>query len=277
MIGLNRTTYQYEAKPDPNEGLIQRTRELASRFPYYGSPKLYYLIRQAGMQVNHKRVERLYRLEKLSLRLKKSRKRLRGLRSALPVPNAQDRVWSMDFIHDRLVNGRQLKCLTLVDHCTREAPALHAHHSIRGKDVAQVLEQLRLQGRKPSTLVTDNGPEFRGLALARWAVLNQVRLHFIEPGKPIQNAFIESFNSRFRQECLNQNWFINLEESRLIIEAWRKEYETVRPHSGLKGLTPKMAAQQQSTQPFASNLMNLHVRSWPNQWGKFKGLAFPQY
>lgn len=144
LIGLNRATYQYQAKVDPNEGLIQRIRELASRFPYYGSPKLYYLLRQEGLRVNHKRVERLCQLERLSLRLKKNRKRLRGLRSALPVPNRQDQVWSMDFIHDRLINGRQLKCLTLIDHCTREAPALHANHSVRGKNVVQVLEQLRL-------------------------------------------------------------------------------------------------------------------------------------
>lgn len=242
LLGLERATYRYRPLPDRNVALIERLRALAAQYPRYGSPMLYNLLRNEGMIVNHKRVERLYRLEKLSLRRKKSRRRLRHLRAALPAPVRRDAVWAMDFVYDRLMTDRQLKCLTIVDHCTREAPALHANHSIRGRDVVEVLETLRRNGRKPDILVSDNGSEFRSKALAKWASANRVSLHFIEPGKPTQNAYCESFNGRFREECLSQHWFANVSEARLIIEVWRREYENVRPHSGLKGRTPKMAA-----------------------------------
>ena len=148
----------------------------------------------------------------------------------------------MDFIFDRLCSGWQLKNLTIVDHCTREAPTIYSDHSIRGKDVVDVLEKLRCNGRKPSILVMDNGSEFRSKVMAKWASDHGVLLHFIEPGKPTQNAYCESFNGRFREECLDQNLFGNIEEARLIIEAWRKGYENIRPHSGLNGRTPRMAA-----------------------------------
>lgn len=243
LVGLERATYRYRPLPDRNSAIAERLRTLAARYPRYGSPLLYYLLRNEGVMVNHKRVERLYRMEKLSLRRKRSRKRLRHLRSALPVPTKRDTVWAMDFVHDRLMSERQLKCLTIVDHCTREAPALHADHSIRGRDVVEVLETLRQSGRKPAILVSDNGSEFRSKVLAKWASDNGVLLHFIEPGRPTQNAYCESFNGRFREECLNQNLFANVSEARLIIEAWRREYENVRPHSGLKGRTPRMAAE----------------------------------
>lgn len=242
LIGLERATYRYRPLPDRNAAIAERLRVLAAQYPRYGSPMLYNLLRNEGIMINHKRVERLYRLGKLSLRRKRSRKRLRHLRVALPVPTRQDGVWAMDFVHDRFTTDRQLKCLTIVDHCTREAPALHADYSIRGRDVVEVLENLRRSGRKPAILVSDNGSEFRSKAMAKWASDNGVLLHFIEPGKPTQNAYCESFNGRFREECLNQHLFANVLEARLIIEAWRKEYENVRPHSGLKGRTPKMAA-----------------------------------
>ena len=242
LVGLERATYRYRPMPDRNVAIRERLRVLAARYPRYGAPLLYNLLRNEGNMINHKRVERLYRLEKLSLRRKRSRKRLRHLRVALPVPTSRDSVWAMDFVHDRLTTDRQLKCLTIVDHCTREVPALHADHSIRGGDVVQVLERLRLSGRKPAILVSDNGSEFRSKAMAKWASDNGVLLHFIEPGKPTQNAYCESFNGRFREECLNQHLFANVLEAQLIIEAWRKEFENVRPHSGLKGRTPQMAA-----------------------------------
>lgn len=242
LVGLERATYRYRLLPDRNVEITKRLKALAAQYPRYGSPMLYNLLRNEGIMVNHKRVERLYGVEKLSLRRKRSRKKLRHLRVALPLPAKRDEVWSMDFIFDRLLTNRQLKCLTIVDHCTREAPALHPAHSIRGKDVVEVLEDLCRKGRKPSVLVTDNGSEFRSKVVAKWASDHGVLQYFIEPGKPTQNAYCESFNGRFRDECLNQNWFMNIEEARLIIETWRREYENIRPHSGLKGRTPKMAA-----------------------------------
>jgi putative transposase len=239
LVSLNRSSWGYEPRPDRNAELRKRLKELAARYPRYGSYQMYFILRNEMGAINHKRVDRVYRQEGLSLRRKAKRKRLRHLREAMPVPDRQDEVWSMDFIHDQLTTGRRLKCLTIIDHCSREAPALHADHSIRGIHVVQILERLRAQGRKPKVLVTDNGSEFTSRAMAAWAAPHGVRLFFIEPGKPVQNAFIESFNGKFRNLCLNQNWFSTLPQAQLIIEAWRKEYNNDRPHSSLDGLTPQ--------------------------------------
>lgn len=204
----------------------------------------FHIRREWNEPINHKRTERLYREEGLSMRLKKKRKKLRHLRVALDVPKGRDDVWAMDFIHDRLSTNRQLKVLTMVDLCTRESPALHGGHSIRGSDLVSLLERLRGAGRKPRTIVMDNGPEFRSKAMQVWASKHGVHLHFIEPGKPQQNGFIESFNSRFRAECLDRNLFETLDAARLFIEAWRAQYENERPHSSLNGMTPKEYAEK---------------------------------
>lgn len=168
------------------------------------------------MPVNHKRVDRIYRREGLSLRLKTRRKRASYLRVAFPVPTRTDETWSMDFIHDALVSGRPFKCLTIVDYFSNESPANRVDHSIRGKDVVATLERLRKRGRKPATIVVDNGPEFRSEAMGLWPKLHGVRRHFIEPGHPLQNAFIESFNSRIRAECLSAQWYRTLKEARVF-------------------------------------------------------------
>lgn len=213
-------------------------RELAARYPY-GHQMIHDMIRNEWHEpVNRKRTERLYREEGLLLRLRRKKKKLRHLRVTLEVPKAPDEVWSMDFIFDRLSSGRQLKILTMVDHFSRSLPDLHPATSIKGSDVVEILERLRTQGRKPKTIVTDNGSEFRCKAMAAWATKNDVRLHFIEPGKPQQNAFVESFNSRFRAECLDQNLFENLDAAGLFIRAWKREYENIRPHSSLGGIPP---------------------------------------
>jgi putative transposase len=196
--------------------------------------------------INHKRTARLYRLENLQLRRRK-KKRLRHQRQAQPAATHRDDVWSMDFIHDWLGTNQRLKCLTMIDHCTKELPDLLANTSIKSKDVVAILDSLRLQGRKPRTLVVDNGPEFRSRALLKWATKHQVQLHFIEPGKPTQNAFIESFNGKFREECLDRNFFENLDHARLFIAAWKIEYETVRPHSSLGGISPKQFVERMTT------------------------------
>jgi len=145
----------------------------------------------------------------------------------------------MDFIFDWLATNQKLKVLTIVDQFTRETPDLFAHTSIKGAGVVEVLERLRIAGRVPKTISVDNGSEFRSRALQAWATANHVHLHFIEPGKPTQNAYIESFNSRFREECLNRNLFANLDHARLFISQWKREYEERRPHSSLGGMTPK--------------------------------------
>lgn len=188
--------------------------------------------------MNHKKTERIYREEKLSLRLRWKRKRPAVARVPLPVPEKPNQVWSMDFVHDRIWQGRRFRVLVIVDDFTRECLALEVDTSLGGERVKRVLERLKDQRGKPAVLRTDNGPEFTGAALDQWAFENNVQLHFIEPGKPYQNAFAESFNSTLRRECLNANWFSSLEESRRVIETWRQEYNGERPHSSLNDLTP---------------------------------------
>jgi putative transposase len=213
--------------------------ELAARNPAYGHQMIHdMIVLEWPSPVNHKRTLRIYNEEKLNLRLRKKRKKLRHLRVALEIPKKPDEVWSMDFIFDWLGNNKRLKVLTMVDHHSRSVPDLHAATSIKGRDVVNVLEKLKRSGRKPKVIVIDNGPEFRSKALRTWANDNGVHLHFIEPGKPQQNAFVESFNSRFRVECLDQNLFANLDSAGLFIAAWKRDYENIRPHSSLGGLPP---------------------------------------
>lgn len=214
-------------------------REIAAQNQAYGHGIIHDMLRlEFNEPINHKRTERIYHEEKLSLRLRKRRSRLRHLRVALEVPKVRDEVWSMDFIFDWLGTDRRLKVLTMLDHHSRTLPDLHAASSIKGVDVVAILERLRLEGRKPKVISLDNGPEFRCKAMLAWATRHGVRLHFIEPGKPHQNGFIESFNGRFRAECLDQNLFENLDVARLFIAKWKREYENVRPHSSLGGLPP---------------------------------------
>lgn len=239
VFELSRYAWWYSPRPDRNVKLKERMRALAAQYPFYGHPMIHdKILQEWKTPVNHKRTERIYKEEGLSLRLKKKRKKLRHLRIALPIPTGPDEVWSMDFIHDWLSDNRQLKVLTMVDHCTRRLPEVFAGYSIKSNDVVNVLECQRVLGRKPKTIVVDNGPEFRSKALQAWATKHGVRIHFIEPGKPTQNAFIESLNGRFRTECLNQHLFENLDAARLFISDWKRQYETERPHSSLGGKTP---------------------------------------
>lgn len=238
IFGLNRFTWWYEKKPDRNVALRARIVELAGSQPY-GCQMIHDTIRNEWPEpVNHKRTERIYREEGLLLKKRKKNKKLRLVRQKLDLPASQDEVWAMDFIFDRLASGRQLKVLTMTDHFSKMIPDLFVAHSIRGHDVVALLERLKIAGRKPKTIVVDNGSEFRSKVMARWARENSVKLHFIEPGKPQQNAFIESFNSRFRAECLEQNLFETIAEAGLLIRKWKSDYENIRPHSSLGGLPP---------------------------------------
>lgn len=192
--------------------------------------------------INHKRTERLYREEGLALRRKRRRKRAAGARVILPLPQQVNERWSMDFITDGIVTGRRFRALTIVDDYTRECPTIEVDTSLGGRRVVSVLDRLAETRGLPKTITIDNGPEFAGRALDEWAYRKGVKLNFIRPGKPIENAYIESFNGRFRDECLNTNWFLSLKHAREVIEEWRKDYNEVRPHSSLKGATPKAYA-----------------------------------
>ncbi len=249
MVGLWRSTRHYDPLPDTEaEKLIIRLRDLAERRSTWGCPMLHAIVKREGLVVNHKRTERIYKEERLSLKLRRRKtKKVSELRAPLvPAENPNER-WSMDFIHSRLIHGRRIKSLTIVDDCSREAPAIETDTSIPGARVVRVLDQLKDTRGLPKVIVIDNGPEFSGRVLDDWAWRNGVKLHFIDPGKPQQNAFIESFNATFRKDCLNQNWFYTLEEAKEEIEKWRLDYNEYRPHSSLEDLTPNEFMKQFST------------------------------
>jgi len=239
LAGLCRTTYRYRGRSRGDDRVRKRLRELASERPRFGTPRLTVLLRRELGPVNHKRVERIYREEGLQLP-RKSKKRRRGNSRVmvLNMPKKPNERWSMDFMSDSLSSGRRFRLLTIVDEVTRECIAIEVDTGISGERVVRTLSRLGEMRGLPQTLVTDNGPEFTSKAMQVWAQLAGVSQHFIDPGKPVQNAFVESFNGRVRDECLNQSWFSNLGEARRIIEGWRIDYNTCRPHSSLNYMTP---------------------------------------
>ena len=247
LLGLSWTSYAYVSRRASDSDLRQKMRDIAQTKRRYGCPRIYVQLRRAGWKVNHKKVERLYREEGLSLRLRKRKKYASVPRIPLPKPERPGQCYAMDFVHDQLANGRRFKALTIIDPCAKESPAIEVDTSIPGERVRQVLERLFDSRPLPETLIVDNGPEFSGKVLDAWAFSKGIQLHFIQPGKPVQNAFCESFNGKFRDECLNENWFTTLEEARTLIEAWRKEYNENRPHSGLNNLTPMEYIQRLKT------------------------------
>ena len=205
---------------------------------------MHVLLRREGLVVNHKRTERIYRELGLCLKTKKRKKLVNALRLVLPTPTKPNEVWAADFIFDALSFGRRLKCLNIIDVFSRECLAIEVNMSISGKDVVRVLGRLRETRGMPKTIMVDNGPEFTGRALGEWVLEHGINLAFIRPGKPIENSLIESFNGRFRDECLNEQWFRNIDEAKAKIEAWRQEYNTERPHSGINDLTPQEFAER---------------------------------
>lgn len=244
-LGFARSSMTYESRRAQPSGLVERMKALATQRPRFGYRRLHTLLGREGFKVNHKRVYRLYRLEGLSVR-KKARRKLAGHieRTVLPPPTRPNERWSMDFVSDATVTGRRFRTFNIVDDFTRECLAISVDSSINGHRVARLLGELVVARGKPQFIVSDNGPEFISKALDRWAYETDVKLHFIRPGKPVENAFIESFNGRFRDECLDQHWFADLADARSTIGAWRVDYNEVRPHGSLGGLTPKEYAAQ---------------------------------
>lgn len=231
MVHMSASAYRYQPRPDRNTELRERILALAQRYKRYGVGMIYLKLRQAGVLVNYKRVERLYRLEKLQVRRRKRKKIPVGDRQPLLRPSRANEVWSMDFVFDRTADGRVLKALVIVDDATHEAVAIDVERAISGHGVVRVLERLALSRGLPQVIRTDNGKEFCGKAMLEWAHARGVALRLIEPGKPNQNAYVESFNGRLRDECLNEHWFTSLLHARTVIETWRREYneEGVQP------------------------------------------------
>lgn len=240
LVDLSRTAYGYKSRRAEHETVLrQRLRELATQRKRFGSPRLHIMLKREGLVINHKRTERIYREEGLALRKKRRRKGAAGARIIMASPEKPNQKWSMDFVTDSLVSGRRFRALAIVDDYSRECPAIEVDTSLGGRRVVGVLERLGELRGLPEVITVDNGPEFAGRSLDEWAYRKGIKLSFIRPGKPIENAFAESFNGRLRDECLNTNWFMNLKNAREIIETWRKDYNTVRPHSSLGGLAPE--------------------------------------
>lgn len=244
LVRMDRSSFRYQSRrPDESE-LRERLRMLAAQRPRFGARRLWLLLRREGHIVNHKKVERLYRLEGLTVRKRKRKRVALVPRQVRPKAERVNERWSMDFTHDATADGRSFRTLNVVDDWSRECLAISVARSIRGDQVAEVLERLGEQRGLPEAIVVDNGPEFASRALDAWAYRRGVQLLFIEPGKPVQNAFVESFNGSFRDECLNQHWFETLDDAIRLIEAWRLDYNRARPHSSLGDLTPEEFARQ---------------------------------
>lgn len=249
LVGLCRSSARYQTRRSGDEELRERLRELAGERRRFGYRRLHVMLEREGRVVNHKRIYRLYREEGLTVR-KRSRKRVSRERLPLEAPLGPDQLWSLDFVSDTLSWGRKIRMLTVVDAYTRESLAIEVDTSLPGQRVARVLDRvIDERGAKPAEIVLDNGPELTSRALDQWAYEKGVTLRFIEPGKPVQNAFIESFNGRLRDECLNEHWFLSLADARKIIEEWRMDYNECRPHSSLGNLTPEEYRRREHRDP----------------------------
>lgn len=239
----------YDAKPDhENEVLAARLVELAHERRRFGYRRLHALVEREGTHANHKRIYRLYREAGLAVRRRRKRQGVMIEREQLALPGAPNEVWSIDFVMDALSNGRRVKCLTVVDDFTKEAVDIVVDHGISGLYVARALDRAARFRGYPKAVRTDQGPEFTSRALDQWAYANGVALKLIQAGKPTQNAYIESFNGKFRDECLNEHWFTTLAHARAVIAAWRQDYNEQRPHSALNYLSPsEFAAKHRAT------------------------------
>lgn len=255
LVSVSRTVFRYQPKwSELNEKIQKRMRELAGAHKRMGLWQMVRIIRREVGAVNHKRIERLYRLDGLTLSVRRRKKLKSVARIELPVPTKRNERWSMDFVQDKLWNGRRFRCLNIVDMFTRQCLAIDVDTSIGGMRVKRVLERLVADYGKPETITVDNGPEFISQHVDEWAYRTGVKLAFIRPGKPVENAYVESFNGKFRDKCLNTHYFSTLQEAREKISHWRDEYNTFIPHRSLKGLTPHEFATQNSTEKLSLQL-----------------------
>jgi putative transposase len=237
LVGLDRSTLRYRRKRPDDATVRQRLRELAAERRRFGYRRLGWMLAREGHAMNHKKLYRLYHEEQLMVGRRRGRKRALGTRAPMTLPNAINQRWSLDFVSDALSDGRRFRILCIVDDFSRECLATVVDTSLGGVRVVRELERLVIERTVPQVVVSDNGTELTSGAVLRWAT-GRLAWHYIEPGKPVQNAFIESFNSRLRDECLNEHLFLTLAEARQTIEAWRHDYNHLRPHGSLGALTP---------------------------------------
>lgn len=241
VLGLCRSTFDYKLKPKNDDAIKDRMSAIVERHRRYGLPRVHWLLKREGLVKNQKKTARIYRAMKFQIKLRKGKKRANVIRMPLAKPTKPNQVWSMDFIFDRMENGRTLKVFNVVDDFSKICIGQIVDSSITGKRLVNFFSKLE---EKPTWLRCDNGPEFWSRAFQQWAYEN-VKIDFIDPGKPTQNAFVESFNGKFRSECLNENMFFSLNHARELIDEWRIEYNEVRPHRTLKGKSPKEFAREE--------------------------------
>lgn len=247
LLRFNRASWYY--RPHPREDRVIRGRicEIAQARPRFGFQRIHVLLRREGWIVNKKRVYRIYREERLTVRLRRRQKRASHLRMIPPQASQVNERWSMDFVADALLDGRRLRALTVIDNFSRHSPIIEPDFTLTGTKVVAALERVAKRSGYPKMITVDNGSEFASKALDAWAYAHGVKLDFIRPGKPVDNAVIESFNGRFRDECLNANVFVSLHDARWKMEAWRIDYNEHRPHSSLGNLTPREFTEQAAT------------------------------
>ena len=238
-LPVNRSTYHYRSRRAGQAHLITRIKEIAATRVRYGYRRIHVLLRREGWRINPKRVYRLYREMGLQLRNKTPKRRVKAkLREDRQLATRPNETWAMDFVHDQLATGRKLRVLTIIDTFSRFSPAIEPRFNFRGPDVVEILEEVGRQVGFPKAIRVDQGTEFVSRDLDLWAYHRGVTLDFSRPGKPTDNAFIESFNGKFRAECLNAHWFMSLDDARRKCEAWRRDYNEERPHSAIGNKAP---------------------------------------
>jgi putative transposase len=238
LVGLAPKTYRYRSRRPDDGDLRRRLRQLAAERRRFGYRRLLILLRREGVVINHKRLLRLYREERLAVRKRGGRKRAIGTRAPLAIPQAPNQRWSLDFAADLLSDGRRLRILVVVDDFSRECLALVADRSLTGQRVARELDRIAELRGLPLVIVSDNGTELTSHAILGWQAARGVAWHYIAPGKPMQNGLVESLIGRLRDECLNEHLFRSLPAARHTLELWRVDYNTQRPHTSLDGLSP---------------------------------------
>lgn len=242
LVGISRSLFGYRSRLEAPAGLEDRIKEIAAEKRRYGYRRIHVLLLREGWKINHKRTHRLYCKAGLQVRRRRRKRIVMGERMPIERSRGPNESWSMDFVSDSLADGRRMRCLAVVDDFTRECVATVVDTSITGARVARELDEVIASRGAPGSITVDNGPEFAGRALDEWAYRRQIRLRFIRPGKPIENAYAESFNGRLRDECLNEHWFTSLSHARALISQWRDEYNHERPHSSIGNLAPAVFA-----------------------------------
>jgi len=244
ILSVDRSSMRYAHRRSDDGDLRSRLREIALERRRFGYRRLGIMLAREGIVMNHKKLLRLYREENLRVRRRRGRKRAMGTRAPITLPQGPNQRWSLDFVSDTLVCSRRIRILAVVDDFTRENLTLLVDTSLSGARVARELDAIIAVRGRPLMIVSDNGTELTSLAILRWAQDRQIEWHYIAPGKPQQNGYVESFNGCLRDECLNETLFASLSHARSVRGNWRDDYNHVRPHSGIGGLTPADAARR---------------------------------